>query len=155
MSVKSTMQFEIAAQPAAVVAALVAVEDLPTWSGPHKSVSVESRHADGRPHHVRADFGAVGLTDHQVSVMIWDGDARMTWTLTESTMQSVQTGSYTFTATPTGTRIDFELEIGPKVPLPGFIVKKVVKIAMDTASKGLTKYVASRTTSHADTQQIG
>ena len=152
MSVKSTMQFEIAARPAAVVAALVAVEDLPSWSGPHKTVTVESRHDDGRPHRVRADVGAVGLTDHQVSDMVWHGDSRMTWTLVEATMQSVQTGSYTFTATPTGTRIDFELEIGPKVPLPGFIVKKIVKIAMDTASKGLTKYVESRAVSEASAQ---
>lgn len=147
MSVSATMEFDIAAPPAAVMAALADVEALPGWSGPHKKIVVETRFEDGRPLRVRADVGAVGLTDHQVTDFAWTGNERMTWSLIESSMQSVQNGSYTFTETERGTRVLFTLEIGPKVPLPGFVVKKVVKIAMDTASKGLAKFVESRSAS--------
>ncbi|MBJ8344988.1 SRPBCC family protein [Antrihabitans sp. YC2-6] len=143
------MEFHIAAEPAAIMAALAAVEELPGWSGPHKKIVVETRFDDGRPHRVRADVGAVGLTDHQVTDFTWDGVQVMTWTLRESSMQAAQNGSYRLTPTATGTRVLFDLELAPKVPLPNFIVKKVVKIAMETASKGLTKFVESRVTQAA------
>ncbi len=144
MSVTGKKEFDIKADPAAVMAAIVDVEELPNWSGPHKSVAVETRYDDGRPNLVRAEVSAVGLTDHQTTVYSWNGNESMTWSLQSSSQQAVQDGSYTLTATPNGTHVLFDLELGLKIPLPGFLLKKVLKMAMDTASNGLTKYVEKR-----------
>jgi uncharacterized protein YndB with AHSA1/START domain len=144
MTVTGTKEFDIKATPADVMAAIVAVEDLPGWSGPHKSVTVETRFDDGRPHRVRADVSAVGFTDHQITDYTWNGDDSMSWSLQDSTLQAVQEGTYRLTPTAKGTHVHFDLALKPKIPLPGFVVKKVLSIAMDTASKGLTKFVESR-----------
>ena len=59
-------------------------------------------------------------------------------------VQSTQVGTYTLTPTDSGTHIRLDLEIGVKVPMPGFILKRVLKGALDTGSKGFKKYVESR-----------
>ncbi len=40
------------------------------------------------------------------------------------------------------TRVEFSLTVDPKIPLPGFLVKKAQKMAVETASKGLAGFVA-------------
>ena len=124
--------------------AVAAVEDLPERSSAHKSAEVESRHADGRPNRVRADVSAAGFNDTEVTDYTWDEPHTVSWTLAESSFQSEQNGTYTLTATDSGTHVKLDLEIDVKVPLPGFILKRVLKGALDTGSKGLKKYVESR-----------
>jgi hypothetical protein len=59
-------------------------------------------------------------------------------------MQSEQVGTYTLTPTDSGTHIRLDLEIGVKVAMPGFVLKRILKRALDTGSKGFKKYVESR-----------
>ncbi|MCX5046587.1 SRPBCC family protein [Aldersonia sp. NBC_00410] len=141
MSVKGSKEFEIAADPATVMAAVAAVEELPNWAGPYKNATVESRYEDGRPKLVRAEVTVVGITDHQLVEYAWDGDRRASWTLLESSAQKLQIGSYTLSAGGKGTKVLFELELEPKIKMPGFLFKKVVGTALDTGSKDLKKYV--------------
>ncbi|MFF0814125.1 SRPBCC family protein [Rhodococcus sp. NPDC003318] len=142
MAVSGSKEFEIAADPATVMAALVAVERLPEWSSAHKSVTVESTHPDGRPHRVRMTASVVGITDEQVVEYTFDGDEKVVWTLVSSTQQKQQDGSYVLTANGNGgTHVAFSLTIDPRIPVPGFLVKKAQNMALDTASKGLTKFV--------------
>ncbi|MGV9732865.1 SRPBCC family protein [Rhodococcus aetherivorans] len=141
MAVSSSSSFEIKADPGRVMAGIAAVDRLPEWSGPHKTVVVESTHPDGRPHRVRMTVSIIGLHDEQVVDYYWNGDESMSWTLVESHQQHQQDGTYTLTATESGTRVDFTLTIDPKIPLPGFMVKKAQKMAMETAERGLTKFV--------------
>lgn len=141
MAVSSSRSFEIKADPARVMAAIAAVERLPEWSGPHKSVVVESTHPDGRPHRVRMTVSILGIHDEQVVDYSWNGDESMSWSLIESHQQHQQDGEYVLTPTDSGTRVDFTLTIDPKIPLPGFMVRKAEKMAMETADKGLTKFV--------------
>ena len=93
---------------------------------------------------MRAQVSAVGLTDEEVTDYTWDGLRSVTWTLVESSVQSAQVGTYTLTPTDDGTHITLDLEIGVKVPMPGFVLKRVLKGALDTGSKGFKKYVESR-----------
>ncbi|MFD6896287.1 SRPBCC family protein [Rhodococcus sp. NPDC060086] len=141
MAVSSTKSFEIDATPEQVMAGIAAVDRLPEWSSTHKSVTVESTHPDGRPHRVRMTVSIIGITDEQVVDYTWSGDESMSWTLVESAQQNVQDGSYTLTASGKGTRVDFSLAIDPKIPVPGFLVRRAEKTAIDTAGKGLTKFV--------------
>lgn len=144
VSVQGSKEFDIAADPATVMAAIVAVEELPQWAGPYKSCSVESRYDDGRPKLVRAEVGLVGITDHQLVEYSWEGDSKVSWKLLESSAQHAQLGSYTLTPADGGTKVLFELEVDPKIKLPGFLLKKAVGTALDTGSKDLKKFVESR-----------
>lgn len=142
MAVSGSKEFDVKADPATVMAALVAVERLPEWSSAHKTVTVESTYDDGRPLRVRMTASVVGITDEQVVDYSYDGDKKLEWTLVSSTQQKQQDGSYILTPNATGgTHVEFALTIDPKIPVPGFLVKKAQKMALDTASKGLTKFV--------------
>ena len=124
--------------------AVAAVEDLPQRSPSHKSAEVESRHDDGLPNRVRAQVSAAGFSDEEVTDYTWDGLKSVTWTLVDSSVQSEQVGTYTLTPTDSGTHIKLDLEVGVKIPMPGFVLRRVLKGALDTGSKGFKKYVESR-----------
>jgi uncharacterized protein YndB with AHSA1/START domain len=144
MAVSGSTEFDVAATPEQVMDAVAAIEELPQRSSAHKSAEVESRHPDGRPHRVRAKVSAAGLQDEEVTDYTWDGLDSVTWTMVESSVQSKQVATYTLTPTDAGTHITLDLEIGVKVPLPGFVLKRVLKSALDTGSKDFKKYVESR-----------
>ncbi|ORL36415.1 cyclase [Prescottella equi] len=141
MAVSGAKEFQVEAAPADVMAAIAAVDRLPEWSSAHKKVIVESTHADGRPCRVRMTVSIMGINDEQVVDYSWDGDTGMSWTLVESTQQNSQEGSYTLTPKGDGTLVKFALTVDPKIPLPGFLLKKAQKMALETASQGLTKFV--------------
>ncbi|MFF1554018.1 SRPBCC family protein [Rhodococcus erythropolis] len=141
MAVSGVKEFEIKADPATVMQAVAAVDRLPEWSSAHKKITIESTHDDGRPHRVRMAVSILGINDEQVVNYTFEGDEKVTWTLVESGQQNQQDGSYVLTPTDSGTKVTFELTIDPKIPLPGFLVKKAQKTALETASKGLTKFV--------------
>lgn len=144
MAVSGSVELEIDASPEEVMAAVAAVEDLPQRSGSHRSATVETWHDDGRPHRVRAEVAAAGLTDTEVTEFTWDGLDSVTWTLVESAVQSAQVGTYTLTPTDAGTHVRLDLEIGVKVPLPGFVLKKILKGALKTGGADFKAYVESR-----------
>ncbi|AQA25746.1 SRPBCC family protein [Rhodococcus sp. NPDC055112] len=141
MAVSGNKEFHIKADPAKVMEAIVAVERVPEWSSSHKSVIVESTHPDGRPLRVRMKVSVLGVNDEQVVDYQWVGDEKVSWTLVESDQQKTQDGSYTLVADGDGTNVTFDLTVDLKIPMPGFIVKRGQKIALETASKGLTKFV--------------
>ncbi|MDV2475831.1 SRPBCC family protein [Rhodococcus zopfii] len=142
MAVSSSHTSEIKASPEQVMAAIAAVDRLPEWSSAHKSVTIESTHPDGLPHRVRMTVSIIGITDEQVVDYQWNGTESMSWTLVESSQQRQQDGAYALVSTAVGTSVEFSLTIDPKIPLPGFLVKKAQKMAVETASKGLAAFVA-------------
>ena len=144
MAVSGSTEFDVNATPEQVMDAVAAIEDLPQRSGPHQSAEIESTYDDGRPKRVRAKVSAAGFKDEEVTDYTWDGLNSVTWTLAESSVQSKQVGTYTLAPTDDGTHIKLELEIGVKVPMPGFVLKRVLKTALDTGSKDFKKYVEGR-----------
>ena len=89
-------------------------------------------------------MSAAGFSDEEVTDYSWDGLSSVTWTLATSSVQSKQIGTYTLAPTDGGTHIRFDLEIDVKIPMPGFVLRRVLKGALDTGSKGFKKYVESR-----------
>ncbi len=144
MAVSGTTEFDVNATPEQVMDVVAAIEDLPKRSSAHQSAEVETRHPDGRPHRVRAKVSAAGFKDEEVTDYTWDGLNSVTWTLVSSSVQSKQVATYTLTPTDSGTHIKLDLEIGVKVPMPGFVLKRVLKGALDSGSKDFKKYVESR-----------
>ena len=144
VAVSGSTEFDVDASPEQVMDAVAAVEDLPQRSPSHKSAEIETRHEDGRPNRVRAKVSAAGFSDEEVTDYSWDGLRSVTWTLAESSVQSEQVGTYSLTPTDSGTHIRLDLEIGVKVPMPGFVLRRVLKGALDTGSRGFKEYVESR-----------
>ena len=122
---------------------LLDVEALPEWSGPHKSAKILSEYDDGSPQRVACAVTAVGITDEQVLDYTWTENS-CEWNLVESSQLSQQHGKYTVTPKGDGSHVVFELSVDLKIKMPGLIVKRGQKIAVDTAKKGLTEEAKRR-----------
>jgi uncharacterized protein YndB with AHSA1/START domain len=142
--VSTSTEFTINASPDQVMAALIAVEDLPKWSPSHRNVVVESRDEEGRPKRVAMSVSTLGVNEEQIVDYTWDGDRHVSWTLVEGSQQKSQDGSYTLTSSGSATKVRFDLAIELKIPVPGFIVKRAQKMALDVVSKGLKRFVETR-----------
>jgi hypothetical protein len=142
MAVTETREVLIEATPAEVLDVIADVESLPDWSPPQQSVEVLDRHDDGRPNRVKMKVRTVGITDEQVVDYSWT-DRGVSWTLVSAGQQRSQDAAYTLTAEGDNTRVTFVLTVDPLVPIPGFLLKRVTKGAMETATDGLRKRVLS------------
>lgn len=142
MATKDSREVVIEASPEEILAVITDVESTPTWSPQYQSAEVLEAYDDGRPHKVKMVIKAAGLTDEQ-TVEYTYGDNEVSWSLLKASQLRSQEGKYTLTP-PDGdkTKLRFDLSIDLAVPLPGFVVKRVIKGgAMDTATDGLRKQV--------------
>lgn len=143
MAMNTSGEIDVRATPAAIIATIVDFATYPEWSSAHKKAVVEETDAQGRPSRVRMTVSMVGISDEQVVDYTFDGDERVSWSLVESTQQRSQEGSYVLTPTADGTHLAFELAVDLKIPVPGFLLNKAKKSALETATKGLKKRVES------------
>lgn len=144
MTVKVSKDVVISAAPAEVMAVLADIEHWPDWSAVHKKTTVETKHADGRPAQCRMTVGAAGITEEQVVSYEWSGDEQVSWTLVKSSQQRSQDGHYRLRSNDANTEVHYEVETDLKVPIPGFIVKQVMKKGVEAATVGLKKRVESQ-----------
>jgi hypothetical protein len=62
----------------------------------------------------------------------------MDWSLVRSGQQRNQVGRYLISKGPHGTsHVHYELRIDPAIPVPGFLVRAVMKNAVTAATTGL------------------
>lgn len=143
MAVSASTEFDLNAPASLVMDILLDIESLPDWSGPHKSAKILTTDAEGRPDRVEVAVSAVGMTDNQTLDYTWT-DTVCSWTLVESDQLSLQQGTYTLTENGGKTHVKFDLTVDLKIKLPGLIIKRAQKMAVDTAKKGLTDEVKRR-----------
>lgn len=143
MTVRSSTEFEIPVPPSVVMEVLLDVESLPEWSGPHKSAEIIDEHEDGSPKTVKVSVSTAGISDDQTLSYTWTENS-CTWDLVESNQLAKQHGTYTVTPKGDGSHVAFELDIDLKIKLPGMIVKRGQKVAVETAKKGLTEEAKRR-----------
>jgi hypothetical protein len=85
---------------------------------------------------------SAGITDECVVEYTWADDV-VSWSLVSSTAQKRQDASYTLTPEGDKTRVKFDLTVDPKIPVPGFVMRRAIKGAMNDATDGLRKRVLS------------
>jgi Polyketide cyclase / dehydrase and lipid transport len=125
----------------AIMAALADIEAVPSWSPLHKNAEVLDRYADGRPHHVKATFKIMGVTDSEILEYSW-GDNWMVWDAESTLQQRGQHGEYNLI--PVGedrTRVRFDIIIDLAAPIPEFILRRAKKMVLDTATERLRRQV--------------
>ncbi|GGF13137.1 SRPBCC family protein [Williamsia phyllosphaerae] len=140
MAVSGSSSIDIAAPIATILDAIADLESYPSWSPIHKEVEVLERDDNGRPTKARMSASLMGIADEQVLTYDWN-DTGVTWDLLESTQQKAQHAEYRLTETADGTHVDFEMSLDPKIPVPGFLLKKGKKTIIEMATQGLKDQV--------------
>lgn len=140
MATSDSREVLIEASPEEILDVIADVESTPEWSPQYQSAEVLQAGKNGRPRRVKMKIKSAGLTDEQVVDYIWT-DTSASWTLVSAGQLRSQDAKYTLTPVGDKTKVKFEIAIDPLVPLPGFILKRAMKGAMETATDGLRKRV--------------
>jgi ribosome-associated toxin RatA of RatAB toxin-antitoxin module len=140
MAANDSREVVIEATPQEILDVIADVENAPTWSPQYQSAQILDTHADGRPKRVKMKVKAAGLTD-EMEVEYTFTDTSAGWTLIKSGQLKSQEATYTLTSQGEETKVRFDLKVDPSVPIPGFLLKRTLKGAMETATDGLRKQV--------------
>lgn len=141
MAVRASSEVVIDAPPAAILDALADIEAVTVWSTLHKDAEVLDRHADGRPHHVKATVKIMGISDREILEYHW-GDDWVVWDAAQTFQQRCQHGEYNLTSVGEDkTRVRFDLILDLAAPYPEFLVKRAKKQVLDVALGNLRERV--------------
>jgi ribosome-associated toxin RatA of RatAB toxin-antitoxin module len=140
MATTDSREVVIEASPEEILGVIADVETSPDWTPQQQSVEILERGADGKPRRVKMKVKTAGVSDEQVVEYTWTDDSA-SWTLVSAGQLKSQDAKYTLTPEGDKTKVKFELTVDPSVPLPGFILKRAIKGAMETATDGLRKQV--------------
>jgi len=145
MSESTESSIDIQAGPAAVMAVIADIASYPQWSDGIVSVQVLSRYEDDdRPADARFQVESGLIKDTYELEYDWDGDAAVSWKLTKGDLLKSMDGSYTLTDSGDGsTTVHYRLAVDVRIPMIGAMKRKVEKVIIDTALKGLKKRVES------------
>jgi ribosome-associated toxin RatA of RatAB toxin-antitoxin module len=139
---------KIDASPEEVMAVIANLEDYPTWGDGFTGVEIKSTHDDGAAKDVAFSITTPMGKDTYELAYIWTGTDAVSWTLNsdeagkpKSSMMKKLNGTYTLKADGAGTKVTYELEIDPKIPMMGFMKKKAAAAIVDQALNGLKKRV--------------
>jgi ribosome-associated toxin RatA of RatAB toxin-antitoxin module len=138
----------INAAPKKVMAVIAALEDYPGWSDGFTDVEIVATHTDGAPKDAAFSITTpVGKDTYEISY-VWDGHKSVSWRLNhdeagkpKSSMMKKLIGSYTLEPEGKATRVTYQLEIDPKIPMMGFMKRKAAATIVDNALHGLKKRV--------------
>lgn len=140
MAASDSREVVIEATPAEILDVIADVENAPSWSPQYQHAEVLETYEDGRPKRVKMKVKAAGLTDEMEVEYSWSGTTAA-WTLINSSQLKAQDATYTLSPAGDKTRVRFDLTVDPSIPLPGFLLKRTLKGAMETATDGLRKQV--------------
>ena len=140
MAASDSREVVIEATPEEILDVIADVRNAPTWSPQYQSAEVLDTYEDGRPRRVKMKVKAAGVTDEmEVEYSFTQNSGG--WTLINSGQLKAQEGHYTLTPQGESTKVRFDLKVDPSIPIPGFILKRTLKGAMETATDGLRKQV--------------
>src|ERR1700730_220808 len=140
MATSDSRDVVIEASPEEILDVIADVESTPTWSPQYQSAEVLEAYDNGRPRRGKMKIKTAGISDEQGGDYTWPGD-RVSWTLVSAGQLKAQDASYTLTPDGDKTKVRFDITIDLSIPLPGFVLKRVMKGAMETATDGLRKQV--------------
>jgi ribosome-associated toxin RatA of RatAB toxin-antitoxin module len=140
MATSDSREVVIEASPEEILDVIADVESTPTWSPQYQAAEILEAYDNGRPRRVKMKIKTAGISDEQVVEYSWT-DTCASWTLVSAGQLKAQDASYTLTPDGDKTKVKFDITIDLSVPMPGFILKRVMKGAMETATDGLRTQV--------------
>ncbi len=135
-------EVDVRASTARVLDVLADLPAYPGWSAVHKHATVDKSGKDGRPRRATMTVTAAGLADEQVLDYTWTKTG-VSWSLVKATQQRSQHGRYSIREKDGVAHVVYDLDIQPAIPVPGFIVRQVMKKAVTAATEGLRDRVES------------
>jgi ribosome-associated toxin RatA of RatAB toxin-antitoxin module len=141
---------KINASPEEVMAVIADLAEYPNWSDGFTNVEIITTHGDGAAKDAAFSISTpVGKDVYEISY-VWTGSESVSWKLNadeagkpKSSMMKKLIGSYTLRPDGDGTKVTYELEIDPKIPMMGFMKRKAAATIADQALNGLKKRVES------------
>ncbi len=135
---------EVAATPAQVMAVVADFEAYPDWVASMEEVEVLARDRRGRGTRVAFRLGTpVGEQAYTLAYRYRPGDAGVSWTYVEGTLQDLA-GSYALEPAGDGaTRVTYQLEVDLGMPLPGLLRRQAAKQIVRSALGDLKRRVES------------
>lgn len=123
------------------MAVIADLYDYPDWTSGLESVVVHATDASGRP--LSATFvGNLGVVKDSYTVAYDWADTEVSWHLTESDKITALEGKYTCVDLGDGsTEVVYHLSVDLAIPIVGMLRRKGEKIIVDSALKGLKRYV--------------
>ena len=140
MAANDSRDVVIEATPKEILDVIADVVNAPSWSPQYQSAEVLDTYDDGRPKRVKMKVKAAGLTDEMEVEYSWTENSAG-WTLINSSQLKAQDATYTLSPAGDKTKVRFDLKVDPSIPIPGFLLKRTLKGAMETATDGLRKQV--------------
>jgi ribosome-associated toxin RatA of RatAB toxin-antitoxin module len=140
MAANDSREVVIEATPEEIFDVIADVVNASSWSPQYQSAEVLDTYADGRPKRVKMKVKAAGLTDEMEVEYSWSANSAG-WTLINSSQLKAQDAMYTLSPAGDKTKVRFDLKVDPSIPIPGFLLKRTLKGAMETATDGLRKQV--------------
>lgn len=140
MAANDSREVVIEATPKEILDVIADVVNAPSWSPQYQSAEVLDTYDDGRPKRVKMKVKAAGLTDEMEVEYSWSENSAG-WTLINSGQLKAQDAMYTLSPAGDKTKVRFDLKVDPSIPIPGFLLKRTLKGAMETATDGLRKQV--------------
>ena len=138
----------INASPSIIMDVIADLPSYPEWSDGINEVKVLSLfEEDDRPADAHFSLVSGAIKDDYELEYDWDGDTKVSWTLTKGDMLTAMDGVYELTDNGDGsTTVNYTLSVDVKIPMIGMIKRKAERVIVDTALKGLKKRVESRAT---------
>lgn len=134
----------IDAEPAAVMAVIADFEAYPAWAQGVKKAEILDSDGEGRGAKVRYEVSLVGLSGWYVlSYDYQPGERGVSWSFLEGSPIRNLEGVYDLEPQGGGTFVSYRATVDPGIPMIGFMKRKVEKIVVDTALKGLKNRVES------------
>ena len=140
MAVNDSREVVIEASPKEILDVIADVQNAPAWSPQYQSAHILDTYDDGRPKRVKMKVKAAGIVDEmEVEYSFTENSGG--WKLIKSSQLKAQDALYTLTPAGDRTKVRFDLKVDPTIPIPGFLLKRTIKGAMETATDGLRKQV--------------
>ena len=135
---------EVFATPAEVMAVIADFDAYPDWVGNLEEVEVLASDRRGRGTRVAFRLRTpMGEQAYTLAYRYQAGDAGMSWTYVEGTLEDLA-GAYTLEPTGDGTtRVTYRLEVAIGVPLPGLVKRQAARQIVRSALSDLKRRVES------------
>jgi uncharacterized protein YndB with AHSA1/START domain len=139
---QATERTTIDAPPERCFEVAVRFEDYPQWAHDIKEATVLERDADGRGTRVAYRAAAMGRSArYTLDYDYANAPRQLSWQLVEGDLVRRLDGTYVFEAAGRGTEVIYHLSVELKVPLPGFVKRRVEGRILTTALDQLKKRV--------------
>lgn len=145
MADKTEGSIDINADPKAIMAVIEDYEAYPEWAGQIKKVEVRARDDSKRGKQVYYEVSQGPMkADYVLEYTYKADDGGVSWTFVEGNGLRDLQGDYTLEPDGSKTHVTYKAKVDITLPMLGFIKRKMEKLVIDTALKGLKKRVESR-----------